>query len=60
MRAYVIMGQRRTAISVFDCEPVEVFDSIKRAKKRVDELNEKAISKEYWYESVKFNKEPNQ
>jgi hypothetical protein len=55
-KMYVVMTERQSPIARFPARPFELYQTKKEAEDRVEELNEKATTNEYWSESVSFRK----
>jgi hypothetical protein len=53
-KMYIVMKERQSPIARFPARPFEVYQTRKQAEDRVEELNKKATTNEYWSESVSF------
>ena len=48
------MTERKSPLARFSARPFEIYQTLKEAEDRVEELNKKALTNEYWSESVSF------
>ena len=53
-KMYVVMTERQSPVARFPARPFEIYQTRNEAENRVEELNRKAITNEYWSESVSF------
>jgi hypothetical protein len=53
-KMYVVMTERKSPLARFSARPFEIYQTLKEAEDRVEELNKKALTNEYWSESVSF------
>jgi non-canonical (house-cleaning) NTP pyrophosphatase len=55
-KMHLVMTERQSPIARFPSRPFELYETREEAKNRVEELNKKATTNEYWSESVSFIK----
>jgi hypothetical protein len=55
-KMHVVMTERQSPVARFPTRPFEIYQTRKEAKDRVEELNKKATTNDYWSESVSFIK----
>ena len=55
-KMHVVMTERQSPVARFPARSFEIYQTRKEAEDRVEELNKKATTNNYWFESVSFIK----